>query len=51
MLFALWLCLCTKNNYERDYKRSGLSLCYTAGILALCILSLGSVSTFLYFNF
>ena len=51
VVLALLLCLCTKNNYEREHKKNAFSLCYTAGILALCILSLGSVSTFLYFNF
>ena len=51
MVIALLLCICVKNNYEREHKRNTFSLCYTAGLLAICILSLGSVSTFLYFNF
>ncbi len=51
MLLALGICLLLKNNYEREHRRNALSLCYTAVMLSLCIFSLGSVSTFLYFNF
>ncbi len=51
MAMAFVLCLCFKNNYEREGKRNVLSLTFTLGIAVLCILSLSSVSTFLYFNF
>ena len=48
---ALILCLCFPNNYERKYKTNALSLVFTWVILLACIVSLSSVSTFLYFNF
>lgn len=50
-LLALIICLCFPNNYERKYKTNVLSLVFTWVILTLCIVSLSSVSTFLYFNF
>ena len=50
-LAALIICLCLPNNYERKYKTNVLSLAFTWVILTLCIVSLSSVSTFLYFNF
>ena len=51
MAFAFLICLLCKNNYERNYKRNGLSLLTTLVLLTLCIVSLSSVSVFLYFNF
>ncbi len=51
MGFALILCLCFKNNFERVYKRNVLSLLFTYGVLLLCLLSMSRISTFLYFNF
>ena len=50
-ILALVLCLCFPNNYERKYRTNALSLVFTWVILTLCIISLSSVSTFLYFNF
>ncbi len=51
MVAALIICLCFPNNYEREYKKNVLSLLFTWVILVICIISLCSVSTFLYFNF
>ncbi|SDA42775.1 D-alanyl-lipoteichoic acid acyltransferase DltB, MBOAT superfamily [Butyrivibrio sp. INlla18] len=51
MLAALLICLLFPNNYERTYKRNVVSLVFTWVILVICIISLSSVSTFLYFNF
>jgi len=51
MVMALVLCLAFPNNYERPHKRNARSLVLTWGLLTLCIVSLSSVSTFLYFNF
>ncbi len=51
MIFALVLCLCFKNNYEREHRLNGRTLVAVWGMLLLCIISLSSVSTFLYFNF
>ena len=51
MGLALVLCLCFKNNYERQYKNNVRSLLFTLGILLVSVLSLSRVSTFLYFNF
>ncbi|RKM59804.1 MBOAT family protein [Butyrivibrio sp. CB08] len=51
MAVAFVLCLCFKNNYERQYKKSTLSLVFTLGIFVVSVLSLSRISTFLYFNF
>ncbi len=51
MVLALMICLCFKNNYERTYRKNAASLIFTWGLLTVCIVSLSSVSTFLYFNF
>ncbi len=48
---ALVLCLCFKNNYEREYKKNALSLVFTWAVLVISVLSLSRISTFLYFNF
>ncbi|WP_022762279.1 MBOAT family O-acyltransferase [Butyrivibrio sp. AD3002] len=51
MIAALLICLCCKNNYERKYKTDAVSLVFTWVILMVCIVSMSSISTFLYFNF
>ena len=51
MVVALILCLCFKNNYEREYKTNVLSLAFTWVVLVVCIVSMSSISAFLYFNF
>ena len=51
MALALILCLCFKNNYERKYKTTALSMVFTLAILLASVLSLSRISTFLYFNF
>jgi D-alanyl-lipoteichoic acid acyltransferase DltB (MBOAT superfamily) len=51
MGLALVLCLCFKNNYEREYKKNALSLVFTWAVLVVSVLSLSRISTFLYFNF
>lgn len=51
MGLALVLCLFFKNNSETVYKKNVTSLVVTAVLLMICIVSLGKVSTFLYFNF
>ena len=51
MAAALVICLCCKNNYERKYRTNALSLAFTWVVLVVCIVSMSSISTFLYFNF
>ena len=51
MIFALVICLCMKNNYQAEYKRNVLSVLSTWVLFILCLISLSTVSTFLYFNF
>ncbi|MCR5344041.1 MAG: MBOAT family protein [Butyrivibrio sp.] len=51
MVAALIVCLCCKNNYERKYRTSAASLVFTWVLLVTCIVSMSSISTFLYFNF
>jgi hypothetical protein len=51
MALAIILCLCFENNYKRETKRNVGSLVLSAGLLFVCIISLSTVSTFLYFNF
>ncbi len=51
MVLALCLCLLFKNNYERKYEFKVSSLAFTWVLIVTCVISLSSVSTFLYFNF
>ncbi len=51
LLAAFVICLCCENNYERKYRTNALSLVFTWVILVACIVSMSSISTFLYFNF
>ena len=51
LLLCLLLCLKTKNNYLRTYDRNNKSLAWTVGLMVFCLLSLSTVSVFLYFNF
>ena len=51
MILALVLCLFVKNNHEKPVKKDRVSLLCTWGLLFVCIISMGRVSTFLYFNF
>lgn len=51
MIFAIILCLCVKNNTEREIKLNRVSLVTTWVLLIICIVSMSSISTFLYFNF
>ncbi len=51
MAAALIICLCCRNNYERTYRTNVVSLVFTWVLLVACIVSMSSISTFLYFNF
>ncbi len=51
LALCLMLCLLFKNNNEREFKSDIKSLLVMIFVYTLCIISLGSVSTFLYFNF
>ena len=51
LLSAFMICQFTENNYRRTYLYSRKSLIGTLLLLSLCIISLGKVSVFLYFNF
>lgn len=55
MVFILFLCgwisLCFENNGRRLFKIDTASLLFTIILLTWCVLSLGGVSEFLYFNF
>lgn len=51
LTLCLWICLNTANNYERIFKTSTATLLSTILLMVWCILSLGGVSVFLYFNF
>lgn len=48
---CLLLCLIPKNNYLRDYRTDKKSLAWTAALMVCCLISLSTVSVFLYFNF
>ena len=52
-LFALWLVFFHKNagEMERDFKPKALNMVLTAGLFLWCVLSLGGVSSFVYFQF
>ena len=45
------MCLLLPNNQRRRYRSSVLSLLVTAGLLAVCLLSMSSVSSFVYNDF
>lgn len=45
------LCVLPENNYKRRYEATNGSLAWTLALLVFCIVSLGKVSVFLYFNF
>ena len=51
MTMAFVLCLCTTNNYKAKYEKNALSVGITWVLAVLCLVSLSTVSTFLYFNF
>ncbi len=51
LLLSLFICLCTTNNYDAKYKRNLMSVATTGVLFILCIVSLSTISTFLYFNF
>ncbi len=53
LIFAgcLFVVLRLPNNYRREYRFTWRSLVVTLALLIYCILSLGKVSVFLYFNF
>ena len=51
MLLGFGICLFTANNYQAKYKRNAFSVITTWILFILCLISLSSVSTFLYFNF
>ncbi len=51
MLLGFGICLLTTNNYQAKYKRNAFSVISTWILFILCLISLSSVSTFLYFNF
>lgn len=45
------ICLCLPNNQKRSYRNSGWTLAASALMYAVCILSLSSVSSFIYNDF
>ena len=45
------LCVLPENDYRRRYEATNGSLAWTLALLVFCIVSLGKVSVFLYFNF
>ena len=49
--FVSLICLCTENNYRRSYTCNNKTFAWTFLLLLFCIISLGKVSVFLYFNF
>ena len=51
LILCLFICLCTTNNYDAKYKKNSVSLLTTCVLFILCIVSLSTISTFLYFNF
>ena len=51
LLLSLYICLCTTNNYDAKYEKNAFNLVTTCILFMLCIISLSSISTFLYFNF
>lgn len=48
---AFFVCLCLPNNQKRRYQTTRASLTLTAAMLIVSVISLGSVSTFIYSNF
>ena len=51
MIFAFGICLFAPNNFRTKYNRNALSIATTWLLFILCLISLSTVSTFLYFNF
>ena len=51
LLLSEVICLCTENNYRRTYALNRNTWTGTFLLLLFCIISLGKVSVFLYFNF
>ncbi|MBR0171613.1 MAG: MBOAT family protein [Lachnospiraceae bacterium] len=51
LALLLFMCLKTENNYRRKVKLTGATCLMTVALLAFCVVSLGKVSVFLYFNF
>lgn len=47
----LFICLKTENNYKRKTVLTARTCLMTVALLVFCIVSLGKVSVFLYFNF
>lgn len=45
------VCLCLPNNQERRYRNNVLTLVASSAMFAVCVLSLSSVSTFIYNDF
>ncbi|MBQ4416181.1 MAG: MBOAT family protein [Butyrivibrio sp.] len=50
-VFLFLMCVIPENNYKRRYVFTNRSLVWTLTLLVFCIVSLGKVSVFLYFNF
>lgn len=48
---SLYICLCTENNYKAKCERNAFNLVSTWILFVLCLISLSTISTFLYFNF
>ena len=48
---SLYICLCTENNYNSKCERNAFNLVSTWILFVLCLISLSTISTFLYFNF
>ena len=51
MVLAFVLCLCTTNNYQAKFRKNAFEVVSTWILFILCLFSLSTVSTFLYFNF
>lgn len=51
LIGCVLLCLLPKNNYLRTYDTGKKSLMWTAGLMLFCLMSLSTISVFLYFNF
>ena len=50
-LFALVLCALPVNNYRREYRRTVPTLAGTVLLMLFCVLCMGQVSVFLYYDF
>lgn len=51
LVFSLILTQLPVNNYLRNYRTDKKSLMWTAGLMLFCLMSLSTISVFLYFNF